>query len=194
MKNLENVQGDERDVILVSVGYGRIEGGYMPMNFGPLNQDGGERRLNVLITRARQRLEVYANFMADDLDLARTSARGVAALKTFLQYAETGILDVPKASGQDADSPFEEAVADELRARGHTLDHQVGSAGFFIDLAVVDPRRPGRYLLGIECDGATYHSARSARDRDRLPGTGSRRSWMDDPPHLEHRLVHAPAA
>ena len=168
VKNLENVQGDERDVMLVSVGYGRIEAGYMPMNFGPLNQEGGERRLNVLITRARLRLEVHANFVADDLDLARTNARGVAALKTFLHYAETGILDVPKASGQDVDSPFEEAVADELRARGHTVDYQVGSAGFFIDLAVVDPGRPGRYLLGIECDGATYHSARSARDRDRL--------------------------
>ena len=130
VKNLENVQGDERDVVLVSVGYGRMEGGYMPMNFGPLNQEGGERRLNVLITRARRRLEVYSNFVADDLDLARTNARGVAALKTFLHYAESGILDFPKASGQDADSPFEEAVADELRARGHTVDHQVGSAGF----------------------------------------------------------------
>ena len=168
VKNLENVQGDERDVILVSVGYGRIEGGYMPMNFGPLNQQGGERRLNVLITRARRRLEVHANFMADDLDLARAKSRGVAALKTFLRYAETGILDVPRVSGQDADSPFEEAVADELRGRGYTVDRQVGSAGFFIDLAVVDPRRSGRYLLGVECDGATYHSARSARDRDRL--------------------------
>ena len=168
VKNLENVQGDERDVMLVSVGYGRIEGGYMPMNFGPLSQDGGERRLNVLITRARRRLEVYSNFVADDLDLDRTNARGVAALKTFLRYAETGILDVPRASGQEPDSPFEEAVADELRARGYTVKHQVGSAGFFIDLAIVDPRRPGRYLLGIECDGATYHSARSARDRDRL--------------------------
>lgn len=140
----------------------------MPMNFGPLNQEGGERRLNVLITRARRRLEVYSNFLADDLDLARTNARGVAALKTFLRYAQTGTLDVPNASGRGADSPFEEAVAHELRARGHMVDHQVGSAGFFIDLAVVDPRRPGRYLLGIECDGATYHSARSARDRDRL--------------------------
>ena len=168
VKNLENVQGDERDVMLVSVGYGRIEGGYMPMNFGPLNQEGGERRLNVLITRARRRLEVYSNFVADDLDLARTNARGVAALKTFLHYAQTGTLDIPKAPGQDADSPFEEAVAGALRARGHMVRHQVGSAGFFIDLAVVDPHRPGRYLLGIECDGATYHSARSARDRDRL--------------------------
>ena len=168
VKNLENVQGDERDAVLISVGYGRMEGGHMPMNFGPLNQEGGERRLNVLITRARRRLEVHANFVADDLDLDRTNARGVEALKTFLKYAETGLLDVPKASGQEADSPFEEAVADALRARGHTVAHQVGSAGFFIDLAVVDARQRGRYLLGIECDGATYHSARSARDRDRL--------------------------
>ena len=168
VKNLENVQGDERDVILISVGYGKIDGGHMPMNFGPLNQEGGERRLNVLITRARQRLEVHANFVAGDLDLSRTGARGVEALKVFLQYAETGVLDVPRATGQEADSAFEEAVAEALRARGHDVHHQIGSAGFFIDLAVVDPRRPGRYLLGIECDGAAYHSARSARDRDRL--------------------------
>ena len=168
VKNLENVQGDERDVVLISVGYGKMEGGHMPMNFGPLNQEGGERRLNVLITRARRRLEVHADFGADDLDLARSSARGVDALKTFLKYAETGLLDVPRASGREADSPFEESVADALRARGYNVAHQVGSAGFFIDLAVIDPRRPGRYLLGIECDGSTYHSARSARDRDRL--------------------------
>ena len=168
VKNLENVHGDERDVILVSVGYGKIDGGHMPMNFGPLNKEGGERRLNVLITRARQRLEVHANFVAGDLDLRRTGARGVEALKVFLQYAETGVLDVPRATGQEADSAFEEAVAEALRARGHDVHHQVGSAGFFIDLTVVDPRRPGRYLLGIECDGAAYHSARSARDRDRL--------------------------
>ena len=162
------MQGDERDVMLVSVGYGRIEGGYMPMTFGPLNQDGGERRLNVLITRARRRLDVYTNFTADDLDTKRTDARGVEALKTFLRYAETGSLDTPRPSGTDAGSTFEEAVADALRDRGHAVDHQIGSAGFFIDLGVVDPLQPGRYMLGIECDGATYHSARSARDRDRL--------------------------
>ena len=168
IKNLENVQGDERDVVLISVGYGKIESGYMPMNFGPLNKDGGERRLNVLITRARRRCVVYSNFLADDLDLRRSSARGIAALKIFLKYAETGELNVPILTGREADTPFEEAVAKELQKRGHSVNHQVGSAGFFIDLAVVDPKRPGRYLLGIECDGASYHSARSARDRDRL--------------------------
>ena len=166
VKNLENVQGDERDVILISVGYGKLDGGFLPMNFGPLNRDGGERRLNVLITRARLRCVVYSNFRS--ADLRPSKARGIKALKTFLKYAETDILDVPQASGREADSPFEDAVASALRARGHEIDHQVGSAGFFIDLAVVDPNRPGRYMLGIECDGAKYHSARSARDRDRL--------------------------
>ncbi len=168
VKNLENVQGDERDVILISIGYGKIDGAYLPMNFGPLNREGGERRLNVLITRARRRCVVYCNFVGADLDLRRSKARGVDALKTFLEYAETGNIDIPRVTGREADSPFEEAVAGRLRALDFDVDHQVGSAGFFIDLAVRDSSRPGRYVLGIECDGATYHSARSARDRDRL--------------------------
>jgi very-short-patch-repair endonuclease/RecA/RadA recombinase len=169
VKNLENVQGDERDVIFISVGYGRTREGYVAMNFGPLNRDGGERRLNVLITRARVRCEVFSNLRADDIDTNRTNARGVAAFKTFLHYAETGQLDVPRmAESGEAESPFEQVVADALRKLGHEIHHQVGSAGFFIDLAVVDPKNPGRYLIGIECDGAAYHRARWARDRDRL--------------------------
>ena len=187
VKNLENVQGDERDVILISIGYGKIDGTYLPMNFGPLNRDGGERRLNVLITRARRRCIVYCNFVGADLDLRRSGARGVRALKTFLEYAQHGMIDIAEASSREADSPFEEAVAARLRALGHDVAHQVGSAGFFVDLAVVDPDRSGRYLLGIECDGATYHSSRSARDRDRLrqqvlEGLGWRihRIWSTD--------------
>ena len=168
VKNLEQVQGDERDVILISIGYGKTAGGTMPMRFGPLNQEGGERRLNVLITRARLRLEVYANFQAIDLDTSSKQSKGLNALKVFLGYAENGILEQPAETGREPDSPFEEAVADALTARGHTVRHQIGSAGFFVDLAVVDPDHPGRYLLGIECDGKTYHSARTARDRDRL--------------------------
>ena len=168
VKNLENVQGDERDVILISIGYGKIDNAYLPMNFGPLNRDGGERRLNVLITRAKRRCVVYCNFLGADLDLRRSKARGVEALKTFLEYAQTGLIDVAEITGRGPDSPFEEAVAQKLRTRGHDIEHQVGSAGFFIDLAVRDPSRPGRYVLGIECDGAAYHSTRSARDRDRL--------------------------
>ena len=187
VKNLENVQGDERDVIYISVGYGRTAEGYVAMNFGPLNADGGERRLNVLITRSRLRCEVFTNLTADDIDLNRTQARGVVSFKRFLKYAQTGIMDVPEATGRESGSPFEDAVADALHGAGYAIEGQVGSAGFFIDLAVVDPRKPGRYLLGIECDGASYHSARSARDRDRLrqqvlEGLGWRihRIWSTD--------------
>ncbi len=187
VKNLENVQGDERDVIFISIGYGKLDGGYLPMNFGPLNRDGGERRLNVLITRARRRCIVYCNFVGADLDLRRSKARGVQALRTFLEYAERGVIDIPTPTGKAADSPFEEAVAARLRGLGYDVHHQVGSAGFFVDLAVVDPDAPGRYLLGIECDGAAYHSSRSARDRDRLrqqvlEGLGWRihRVWSTD--------------
>ena len=168
IKNLENVQGDERDVILISIGYGRTRDGYLAMSFGPLNGEGGERRLNVLITRAKQRCEVFTNLTADDLDLNRTRAKGVAALKTFLEFAQHGRLSQNIEPGREMDSPFEEAVFRALTARGHVVRPQVGSQGFFIDLAVVDPDQPGRYALGIECDGAMYHSARSARDRDRL--------------------------
>ncbi len=188
VKNLENVQGDERDVILISVGYGRDANGHLTMNFGPLNHDGGERRLNVLITRARRRCEVFTNLTADDIDLSHTDARGVKVLKRYLKYADTGELDdMPGPTGREADSPFEKEVAYSLRKVGYQIEHQVGSAGYFIDVGVKDPERPGRYLLGIECDGATYHSAQSARDRDRLrqqvlEGLGWRihRIWSTD--------------
>jgi hypothetical protein len=187
VKNLENVQGDERDVILISIGYGRDAGGYMSMNFGPLNRDGGERRLNVLISRSRLAMDVFCNFRAEDLDLSRSNARGVAALRSFLSYAQNHQLGVPEASGRDTDSPFEDAVLRSLTERGHVVEPQIGSAGFFIDIGVRDPDVPGRYVLGIECDGATYHRSRSARDRDRLrqevlEGLGWRlhRIWSTD--------------
>jgi len=168
VKNLENVQGDERDVIFISIGYGKTREGFMTMNFGPLNRDGGERRLNVLITRARMAMDVFSNFTADDLDLDRGKARGVEALKTFLKFAETGRIDQPETTERAPDSPFEEAVISALRNRGLDVVPQVGTAGFFIDIGIRDPEKPGRYILGIECDGASYHSSRSARDRDRL--------------------------
>jgi len=168
IKNLENVQGDERDVIFISVGYGRDEAGYVSMVFGPLNQEGGERRLNVLITRAKLRCEVFTNMTSDDIDLARTKKFGVRAFKHFLHFAQHGQLDLPGVEEGLADSPFEEHVYDELTKLGYQVRRQVGSKGFFLDLAIVDEQNPGRYVLGIECDGAAYHSARSARDRDRL--------------------------
>ncbi|MBZ0114416.1 MAG: DUF3320 domain-containing protein [Thermoanaerobaculia bacterium] len=168
VKNLENVQGDERDIILISIGYGKDKDGYLAMNFGPLNQSGGERRLNVLITRARHRCEVFTNLQSEDIDLARSSAQGVRSLKNYLRFAQHEILDDQSSTSDGPDSPFEEEVATAIRNQGYTVDHQIGSGGFFVDLAVVDPTQPGRYLLGIECDGASYHSARWARDRDRI--------------------------
>jgi very-short-patch-repair endonuclease len=168
VKNLENVQGDERDVMLISVGYGRDVKGLVSMNFGPLNQAGGERRLNVLITRARRRCIAYSNLVSDDLDLRRAGGAGVKAFKAFLAFAKNRTLDVPAATGREAESEFELQVAAALRRAGYELEPQVGSGGYRIDLAVVDPAAKGRYLLAIECDGAAYHSARWARDRDRL--------------------------
>ena len=170
VKNIENVQGDERDVILISVGYGPTEpGGRMiGASFGPVNGDGGERRLNVLFTRARLRCEVFASFDPGDLDVSRASREGPRILKRFLDYAKSGQLDAPTATGREADSPFEEDVAAVIRSLGYLADPQVGSAGFRIDLGVRHPDRPGDYLLAVECDGAAYHSALWARERDRL--------------------------
>ena len=168
VKNLENVQGDERDVIFISVGYGRQADGVLRMNFGPLNTQGGERRMNVLITRAKRRCVVFSNITSGDIDLSKTDARGVRALKTYLEFAETGRLESPEATGMSADSPFEEWVARELISRGYRVDEQVGTGQYRIDLAVVDDKKPGHYLLGIECDGASYHSSKTARDRDRI--------------------------
>lgn len=170
VKNLENVQGDERDVIFISVGYGpTVPGGRVPMRFGPLGTDGGERRLNVLISRAKQRCDVFASMSDEDIDPDFAGTRkGVLAFKLFLHFARTGQMTMAESTGRDHDSVFEEQVAKALQAKGYQVHRQVGLAGFFIDLAISDPERPGRYLLGIECDGAAYHDARSARERDRL--------------------------
>ncbi len=170
VKNIENVQGDERDVILISVGYGPEQPGgrLSSMNFGPVNRDGGERRLNVLFTRARLHCEVFASFDPGDIETSRTTATGPRVLKRYLEFARTGILDEKQPSGLGADSPFEEDVGEVIRGLGYEVDHQVGSAGFRIDLGVRNRDRPGQYILAVECDGATYHSALWARERDRL--------------------------
>jgi len=168
VKNLETIQGDERNVIFLSIGYGKGADKQIKLNFGPLTKDGGERRLNVLITRARTQCVVFSNFRADDLQLEPTSSAGLLALKVFLEYAENGRLHHAEGPLEETESAFEEAVESFLTAEGYVVRRQVGSAGFRIDLAVVDPALPGRYLLGIECDGAKYYSSRVARDRDRL--------------------------
>ena len=183
IKNLENVQGDERDVIMISVGYGRNANGTFSMRFGPLGADGGERRLNVLISRAKRRCEVFASITDEDIDLERVKGRGVFSLKLFLHYARTGRLDIAHRSGREQDSVLEEQIGRALQERGYQVHPQVGIAGFFIDLAIADPDHPGRYLLGIECDGAAYHSSRSARDRDRL-----RQAVLEDHGWIIHRV------
>ncbi len=171
VKNLENVQGDERDVILFSITFWKDAGGKLTMDFGALNRDGGERRLNVAVTRARQELIVFSGFTADQIDPTRTKATAVHHLKTFLDYAERGAIALPAqniGSVGGFESPFEEAVAARLEQRGWQVVPQVGISGFRIDLGIRHPDLPGAYLAGVECDGATYHSASTARDRDKV--------------------------
>ena len=172
VKNLENVQGDERDVILFSICYGPDKQGRVSHNFGPISKEGGYRRLNVAITRARSQVIVFSSLRADQINLARARSRGASDLKKFLDFAERGqkALDQSNIFNADADfdSPFEKQVYEKLRDKGHEVHLQVGCSGYRIDLAVVDPDSPGAYLLGIECDGANYHRAKTARDRDQL--------------------------
>lgn len=174
VKNLETVQGDQRDVVLISICYGPTEPGAqtISMNFGPLNQKGGERRLNVAITRATSEVVIFCSFDPAMIDLTRTNSEAVRDLKHYLEFAAQG----PSALGRavrahghnDYDSDFEMAVAERLRAKGWTIRTQIGVSKFRIDLGVVHPDKPGEFLAGIECDGATYHSSASARDRDRV--------------------------
>ena len=169
VKNLENVQGDERDVMLLSIGYGRGADGKVRLNFGPLNSEGGERRLNVLITRARRRCEIFTNLTAEDIDLRRTESKGVAALKAYLAYAASGQLSQFAPEMERPISPLERFVAGKLIDEGYRVTHRVGLGGVEVDLAIKHPDRSenGRYLVGIEFDGADYYRAKSARDRDR---------------------------
>ncbi|MBB6414093.1 DUF3320 domain-containing protein [Mesorhizobium sangaii] len=171
VKNLENVQGDERDIILFSITFSQDNAGKRSMDFGALNRDGGERRLNVAVTRARQELIVFSGFTADQIDPNRTKAIGVQHLKTFLDFAERGAVALPaqeRGSVGALESPFEEAVAAELEKRGWTIVPQVGISGFRVDIGIRHPDLAGAYLAGVECDGAAYHSSATARDRDKV--------------------------
>lgn len=171
VKNLENIQGDERDVMLFSITFGPDQAGKITMNFGAMNKDGGEKRLNVAVTRARAELHVFASIGAEQIDVTRTRARGVGDLKAFLDFAGRGAVAL---AGQDsgsvgeADSPFEEAVRDALAAKGWEVHTQIGVSGFRIDLGIRHPDHAGAWLAGVECDGARYHSSATARDRDRI--------------------------
>lgn len=171
IKNLENVQGDERDVIILSMGYGYNEAGKFLKNFGPITKSGGERRLNVAVTRAREEVILVASVKSAELDLSGSTSLGSHLLKGYLDYAERGVdslaREIALITGE-AESTFEQEVAASLIARGLHPVAQVGCGGFRIDLALKHPERPGEFCLGIECDGATYHSSKTARDRDRI--------------------------
>lgn len=169
VKNLENVQGDERDFIFISMTYGKEpRATAMKQRFGPINSKQGHRRLNVLFSRARMRIGLFTSFGSADIKPTQTSSEGVHVLKQYLEYAEgRGRAAVQKVGGT-ADSDFEVAVAERLERRSYKVDKQVGVSGFKIDLGVRHPDHPEMFLAGIECDGASYHSSKSARDRDRL--------------------------
>lgn len=170
VKNLENVQGDERDVIMISMTYGPETVGATSMHqrFGPINSDVGWRRLNVLFTRSKKRMHIFSSMDSGHIRTGENSKLGVTALKGFLHYCETGLLQHYEHTDKSPDSDFEIAVMDALAGHGYECEPQLGVTGYFLDLAVKDPGQPGRFLMGIECDGASYHSAKSTRDRDRL--------------------------
>lgn len=169
IKNLENVQGDERDVILFSVCYGPDSDGKVSMNFGPLNRDGGWRRLNVAVSRARCEMVVFSTLTGDMIDLSRTSAEGVAALKAFLDYASGKQLAHDSnsigSSAKDKNG-IADAICAELEEKGFRTDRLVGHSEYKIDIGVIDPNDPDKYLVGIMLDGSSYGSAKTTRDRE----------------------------
>lgn len=187
VKSLENVQGDERKKMIFSVGYGPDKNGEIHKFFGPLSKKGGERRLNVAITRAEEKVIVVSSMQPENLDVSNTSNKGPKHFKKYLKYAKHGdeVLkrNVKTSEQKDFDSEFEEAVYDRLTEEGLDVTTQVESSGYSIDLAVKHPNMPGKYILGIECDGAAYHSTKTARERDRL-----RQSVLEDLGWKIHRI------
>jgi very-short-patch-repair endonuclease len=169
IKNLENVQGDERDVIFIGTVYGAEEPGARVMQrFGPINGLAGKRRLNVLFTRAKQKIVTFSSMTAADIEADEHSNAGTYMLKRWLEFSASGGLDAGDETDREPDSDFEVFVIDQIRAMGCKPVPQVGVAGYFVDIGIRHPEWPHGFILGVECDGATYHSAKSARDRDRL--------------------------
>ena len=168
VKNIERVQGDERDAIILSVGYHKDANGNLPYRFGPILQEGGERRLNVAVTRARSHLTLVSSFSHRDMDPGRSSARGVELLRQYLEYAASGGENLGSSVSDEPLNPFELSIMDGLQKRRIPVTPQYGVSGYRIDFACAHPNEPGRMVLAIEADGASYHSAPTARDRDRL--------------------------
>ena len=201
VKNLENVQGDERDAIFVSVGYGPGEDGRVSLNFGPVSSSGGERRLNVLMTRAKRVLEIFSSMHAEDIDLTRATGRGPAVFREYLRFAEKGG-ETDATKGTTSHDRFVAVIAKQLSDRGYSVKAQVGIAGLYVDLAVVDPGNANRFAMGVLVDGENWRSSRSARDRNRttdgvLNGQGWiihhlwSLEWFKRPTEQLNRLVEA---
>ena len=171
IKNLESVQGDERDFIFFSVGYAKDPNGMLALNFGPLNRSGGYRRLNVAITRARFHIKLFASFLPSEINLERVKARGLRDLIGYMRYARSNKLTVVKSVSKkrifEFDS-FESSVKLSLEKEGFTVKTLIGHSNFRIDLAIIDPKKPSRFILGLECDGGSYKAAQNTRDRDRI--------------------------
>lgn len=206
IRSLESVQGDERDTIIMSICYGKAPDGKIRMNFGPLSKDGGERRLNVAVTRARFNMKLVGSILPTDLNLSNTTTQGPKLLRDYIDFAINGeqVLKGDNTVSDEIvfDSPFEESVYDFLVGRGYRVATQVGCSGYRIDMAVYHPEYNGRFVIGIECDGASYHSARTARERDRVRQTiledmGWKfyriwsTDWIKDPEYEKNRLVEA---
>lgn len=206
VKNLENVQGDERDTIIFSIGYAKDQNGVMYMNFGPLSRNGGHRRLNVAITRAKYNVKLVGSIHPTDIKVENTNSEGVKMLRQYMEFAINGVSvlqnELQFTNIVDVDSPFEEAVHDFLIKNGYNVTTQVGCSGYRIDMAVKHPTLSGIFVLGIECDGATYHSARTARERDRLRQTVLEdigwtiyriwsTDWIKDPKNEGSKLLEA---
>ncbi len=179
VKNLENVQGDERDVILFSVGFGPDASGKVSMNFGPLNQHGGQRRLNVAVSRARNEMKVFSMLSSGDIDLRRTHAEGVVGLKNFLEYAQTGSILAGKSQTEGLDqNAIVSQIADRLREKELEVDTRIGRSNFRLDLGIVDIKDPSKYVLGILCDGESYYGTKTERDREIVqPSVLNRLGW-----------------
>ncbi|MFZ5944439.1 MAG: DUF4011 domain-containing protein [Bacillota bacterium] len=206
VKNLENVQGDERDTIIFSIGYAKDATGKFAMNFGPLTKDGGERRLNVAITRAKHNVKLVGSILPTDIEVERITREGPKLLRSYIDFAMNGssvlLREITESDVIEHDSPFEAAVYNFLDRKGYKLATQVGCSGYRIDMAVKHPTISGQYVIGIECDGAAYHSARTARERDRLRqavledmGWKIHRiwstDWIKDPVTEGHKLIDA---
>ena len=203
VKNLENVQGDERDVILFSICYAPDTEGKFSMNFGPLNKVGGERRLNVAVTRAKEQVVLFSSIHAHQIDLDRTDSVGVAHLKDFIDFAEKGVAAKTEVQATEAgNDELAETVATFLTEKGYKVERSVGQSDCKIDIAVRNPQNENQYLIGIECDGRTYAHSATARDRDALlpsvlKSLGWRMcsvwsvDWMFDRQHAEQRLLEA---